>query len=289
MPFKIIASTVFELGLVVLGWVLIWRLRWSSAAREKRNNCPALLPRWNVDGSGFAFAVLCVCLGWLAASVALGQLLNHFPSIKSDEGLLAILSGALSQLGLLSGVVAGGLYVRQMTARTRAAETPPSAEPHKSGLLRAGLITFVITVAVVIPVQWLWEQLLVVCHLPTAKQEMVEIFFRTSSPARATTLATLAVLVAPVTEELVFRGGLFRFLRERSPRWLALWLPALVFASLHVNFKTLEGLVTLAPLTAFGLIFSLAYERTGRIAVVMIAHALFNLHTVVFLLLGLSN
>ena len=289
MPFKIIAATVFELGLLVLGWGLIWRLQFSTAAKEKRELCPAPLPRWNVDGSGFAFAVLCVCLGWLAASVTLGQLLNHFPSLKSDEGLLAILSGALSQLGLLSGAVAGWLYIRQMTARTPAAETSPSAVLPKSGILRAGLVTFAITVAVVIPVQWLWEQLLILCHLPTARQEMVEIFFRSSSPTRAAILASLAVLVAPVTEELVFRGGFFRFLRGRAPRWLAFWLPALVFASLHVNFKTLEGLITLAPLTAFGLVFSLAYERTGRIAVVMIAHALFNLHTVVFLLLGLSN
>jgi uncharacterized protein len=288
MPFKIIAATFFELGLVAAGWVLIWRLQWSSAAREKRKNCPAPLPRWNVDGSGFALAVLCVCLGWLAASVTLGQLLNHFPSLKSDEGLLAILSGALSQLGLLSGAVAGWLYIRQMTARSNAAEAPTAALK-KTDILRAGFITFAITVAVVVPVQWLWEQFLILCHLPTTKQEVVEIFFRSSSPARAATLAAIAVLAAPVTEELVFRGGLFRFLRERSPRWLALWLPALVFATLHVNFKTLEGLITLAPLTAFGFVFSLAYERTGRIAVVMIAHALFNLHTVVFLLLGLSN
>jgi membrane protease YdiL (CAAX protease family) len=56
-----------------------------------------------------------------------------------------------------------------------------------------------------------------------------------------------------------------------------------------VDYQTLEGLITLAPLTAFGLVFSLAYERTGCIAVVMIAHGLFNLHTVICILLGLGN
>jgi membrane protease YdiL (CAAX protease family) len=289
MPPKIIAASTFEFGLVALGWILIWRLQFSAAARKKTENNPARLPRWNVDGAGFAFAVLCVCLGWLAASVAYGQLLQHFPSIKSDEGLLAILSGALSQLGLFSGVAAGIYYVRQTTTRTPAHETPSPAVSAKPDIVRAALVTFVITVAVVIPVQLLWKYFLERCHLPTTNQEMVEIFYRSASPPRVAALAAIAVLLAPVVEELVFRGGLFRFLRGRSPHWVALVLPALVFASLHVNYKTLEGLITLAPLTAFGIIFSLAYERTGRIAVVMIAHALFNLHTVVFLVLGLGN
>jgi hypothetical protein len=289
MPFKILAATLFEVGLVVLGWVFIWRLQFSAGAQEKRKAAPALLPHWNLDGAGFAFAVLCVCLGWLVASIALGQLLHHFPSINSDEGLLAILSGALSQLGLFSGAVAGIFYIRQTSPRSTVSEAAAPATRAKPNVVQAGLITFAITVAVVIPVQLLWKTILEFLHLPTANQEMVEIFFRTSSPTRAIVLAAIAVLAAPVTEELVFRAGLFRFLRGRTPRWIALVLPALVFASLHVNYKTLDGLVTLAPLTAFGLVFSLAYERTGRIGVVMIAHALFNFHTVIFLLLGLGN
>jgi len=289
MPFKTLAASLFEFGLVALGWVFIWRLQFSAAARNKRKYASSPLPHWKVDGAGFAFAVLCVCLGWLVASIALGQLLHHFPSINSDEGLLAILSGALSQLGLFSGAVAGIFYLRQTSPGPIADKEALPAKTAKADIVPAGLVTFAITVSVVIPVQLLWKTILELLHLPTANQEMVEIFFRNSSPLRAAVLAAIAVLAAPVTEELVFRAGLFRFLRGRTPRWIALVLPALVFASLHVNYKTLDGLITLAPLTAFGLVFSLAYERTGRIAVVMIAHALFNLHTVIFLLSGLSN
>ncbi len=295
MPLKEIAANAFELGLVALGWFLIWRLQFSAAAREKRQSATAssALPRWNVDGTGFAFCVLTVCVGWLIANVVMGQLLQRFPSLKTDEALLAICNGTLTQLGLLSGVLAGLFYLQQTTPHTSAPQTTPTKLPATSApkfaTLRAALATFTITVAVVIPVQAAWKFLLELCHLPTTNQEMVEIFFRTSSPPRVVMLATMAVVLAPVVEELVFRSGLFRFLRSRTPLWIALVLPALIFASLHVNFKTFEGLITLAPLTAFGIIFSLAYERTGRIAVVMIAHGLFNLHTVVFLLLGLTN
>jgi len=292
MPPKEIAANVFEFGLVALGWFLIWQLQFSATAREKRRSAPAALPRWNVDGTGFAFCVLGVCISWLAANVVMGQLLQRFPSLKTDEALLAICNGTLTQLGLLSGVLAGLFYIQQTTPRTSASRTTPAEPPAsvpKFTTLRAALATFTITVSVVIPVQLLWKLLLERCHLPTANQEMVEIFFRTSSPLRVTALTAMAVVLAPVVEELVFRGGLFRFLRGRTPIWIALALPALIFASLHVNYKTFEGLITLAPLTAFGIVFSLAYERTGRIAVVMIAHGLFNLHTVIFLLLGLTN
>ena len=291
MPPKEIAANVFEFSLVALGWLLIWRLQFSAAAQEKRKTTSAPLPRWNVDSAGFAFAFLCVGIGWLAASFVMGQLLRHFPSIKTDESLLAILNGTLSQLGLLSGVLAGLFYIRQTMPRSSAPQTTVSlpASPSNFSSLRAALATFVITVSVVIPVQLIWKFLLELFHLSTANQEMVEIFFRTSSIPRVTILAALAVVLAPICEELVFRGGLFRFLRDRLPHSIALLFPALVFASLHVNFKTLEGLITLAPLTAFGIVFSLAYERTGRITVVMLAHALFNLHTVVFMLLGLGS
>jgi len=102
-------------------------------------------------------------------------------------------------------------------------------------------------------------------------------------------LTVMAVVLAPVAEELIFRAGIFRFLRGRAPRLVALVLPALFFALLHVDRTNLNGLVTVAPLTALGIVFSLAYERTGRIAVPMLAHALFNLHTVIFLLLGIGE
>lgn len=289
MPLKTIIANLFEVGLVIFGWILIWRLQFSAQAREKRKVAPAQLPRWQVDGASFTLGALFVCLGWLIASIALGKLIHRNPSLKTDEGLLAIFSGILSQLGLFLGGLAGLIHFRKNTTRSDRDRTDSRPGSSMSATLTAGLVTFVITVSVVVPVQWLWEQLLIALHLPTTRQEMVEIFFRTASPVRVAILAAIAVVMAPVTEEMVFRGGLFRFLRGRTPRLIALALPALIFAGLHVNTQTLDGLITLAPLTAFGVIFSLAYERTGRIAVVMIAHALFNLHTVIFLLLGLGQ
>jgi len=96
-------------------------------------------------------------------------------------------------------------------------------------------------------------------------------------------MIVLAAIVAPITEELIFRAGLFRYLRTRIPRALALILPALLFALLHGN------LAAFTPLCALGVFFALAYERTGSIAVPMIAHALFNLHTIVRVMAGITG
>ena len=127
-----------------------------------------------------------------------------------------------------------------------------------------------------------WNLLLYRLGFPTDRQEMLDIFTRAESPAMIVLVIFLAVVVAPVVEELVFRAGLFRFLRLRLPRVVALTLPAVIFGSLHGN------LVAFAPLVALGIIFSLAYERTGSLAVPVIAHGLFNLNTLVLLLAGIT-
>ena len=236
-------------------------------------------------------AAICVLAGWLSAQVLMGLLIKIFPVLKTDETLMTITGGSLAEICLIAGTVASVIFIRKSKpdVRTISIHNPSAVGLKKTRLLLAAVITCIITIAVVHVVQFLWEWILTICHLPTEKQDMVEIFFRTASPYRLLGLTTMAVVLAPVAEELVFRAGLFHYFRGRLPRWIALVLPALFFASLHVNHSTLSGLVTVAPLTALGIIFSLAYERTGRIAVPILAHALFNLHTVLFLLLGIGD
>lgn len=82
----------------------------------------------------------------------------------------------------------------------------------------------------------------------------------------------LIVIVAPISEEVCFRGMLFGGLRERLPRALAALIAGLVFGALHA----LTGLSTVPPLIAFGVILCLLYEKTGSIVPGIILHALNN-------------
>jgi hypothetical protein len=128
-----------------------------------------------------------------------------------------------------------------------------------------------------------WERFLNIVGLPTERQELVDLFTQTKSPVLLALMIALALVVAPVSEELVFRAGLFRFLRFRAPRWVAFTVSAGLFALLHGNW------VSALPLFVLGLVFAAAYERTGRVAVPMLAHAFFNLNTLLLVLSGVGR
>lgn len=78
-----------------------------------------------------------------------------------------------------------------------------------------------------------------------------------------------ALVTAPLAEELLFRGLLFRFLRPWG-WWLAALGTAIPFALLHGR------LATLAPFALVGVLFAWGAERTGRVTDAWLAHALFN-------------
>jgi membrane protease YdiL (CAAX protease family) len=88
----------------------------------------------------------------------------------------------------------------------------------------------------------------------------------------------VACVGAPLIEETVFRGVLFRHLRESSraaPRWLsaifAAGLNALVFAIIHP-----QGLLVVPALAALGFNFSLVREWRDSLIGPMTMHALHN-------------
>ena len=79
-----------------------------------------------------------------------------------------------------------------------------------------------------------------------------------------------AGVLAPIAEELFFRGYVFgTYLRTRGPL-VAYGLSSLLFASLHLN------LPALLPILMLGVVFCWAYQRTGSIVPSMVAHALNN-------------
>jgi membrane protease YdiL (CAAX protease family) len=128
-----------------------------------------------------------------------------------------------------------------------------------------------------------WKAVVEALGYPSNEQDLVGLFRDCDDPVRWVVMVLLATVLAPLTEELVFRAGLFRFLRNRLPRGMALIIPAIIFALLHGN------LVAIVPLSALGVFFALAYEHTGRISVPIIAHALFNLHTILLVMAGVSD
>jgi membrane protease YdiL (CAAX protease family) len=267
-PSVLIALEAAQFALIIGGLLLLWRLGFSAAARRT----PAALPAWTVSLSDFFLLIWLVICGGLAAPFLAGRWIRHQ---GFDADFQLILSTAAFQLGLLAGVV-----VYQVTFGRRTPVAPPA--PGRLNPLLAGAATFLISLPVVLVVSLLWQGLLQLCHITAPPQDAIDILRRAHSATPMLLLLLSALVIAPLSEELIFRAGIFRYVRTRLPRWAALLLPAVIFGAMHAN------LASFAPLVALGVVFALAYERTGRISTSMVAHALFNLSAALLALAGVN-
>ena len=276
MDLPLILGVLAQLVFLLSGIYLFWRLVLSEKFREARERPSSLAP-WHVEGMDFFYGVLIVILVGVAGNAA-GMWVADM--LRTDDELTIVFQGAGFQGGLLLGGLIAASFIRQR--QIAASVDQPKSSPPALNVWWGGLITLLAAFPVLTGINLAWTSGLDALGLDTSQQELVEIFSEMESTPALLGMIFLAVVVAPLTEEVVFRAGLFRYLRSRTSRWVAFGLPAGIFAIMHGN------LVAFGPLFALGLVFAIAYERTGRIAVPIIAHGLFNLNTVVLLLVGIE-
>ncbi|MFO0837607.1 MAG: CPBP family intramembrane glutamic endopeptidase [Phycisphaerae bacterium] len=91
-------------------------------------------------------------------------------------------------------------------------------------------------------------------------------------------LSMLAVFVAPLAEELLFRGLLLEGLRASLAglAWPAIVVSALSFGAIHSPPETI------LPMITFGLILGLLRIRSGSLTACVCAHMLFNARTILY-------
>ncbi|MEZ5276480.1 MAG: CPBP family intramembrane glutamic endopeptidase [Opitutaceae bacterium] len=142
----------------------------------------------------------------------------------------------------------------------------------------AAIRSLLFAIPVILLVFLPWSALLEALGLSTAPQPLVGIFQEADEPGYLIALAFLAVVVAPINEELLFRGGIFRFLKSRFPTSLAMIVSSVLFALLHLNW------FSFLPLFTLGCFLSLVTLKTGSLKPAILMHALFNLNSVLAIL-----
>lgn len=85
-----------------------------------------------------------------------------------------------------------------------------------------------------------------------------------------------AGVIAPIGEEILFRGYIYPAMKRLVGAIPAAILAALLFAAIH---NTAAGMATL---TLLAIALTVAYERTGSLIVPMVMHALFNSTSLVY-------
>jgi len=129
--------------------------------------------------------------------------------------------------------------------------------------------------SIILPVAWglgiLSTKLMGQFHVDAVPQQSVRMLQTGISIGPEIFLALLAIALAPVTEELLFRGILYPFIKQQGYPKLALWGTSVLFGLLHLN------LMTFLPLTFLGLVLAWLYETTDNLTAPILAHSLFNL------------
>jgi membrane protease YdiL (CAAX protease family) len=86
------------------------------------------------------------------------------------------------------------------------------------------------------------------------------------------------VILAPLTEELLFRGLLLNFFQNRFGSWPAVFISGILFALFHYSHSQGFGNVSLlCALSFFGVMLGAFYLMTASLIYPMMLHAIFNL------------
>lgn len=107
-----------------------------------------------------------------------------------------------------------------------------------------------------------------------AAQEVVRAFTETKSNATLVMLCVTAVIVAPVAEEVIFRGYIYPVAKRFAGRWAGIAFSSLLFAMVH------HSAFALLPLCFLAVLLALSYEVTGSIWAPIGIHMAFNGSTV---------
>lgn len=199
------------------------------------------------DGSSLRDKALFVATGYVAsgaAGFALAWLISSTPG-GARAGLTARWKDAPTGLGAL--LLVTPVLIALMALAPAAAEWITGDEPDR--IAHEGLKL------IVGPLDDPWRLLLISC----------------------------AVVGAPIVEEIIYRGFLqSAFVRVCDSagvnRWLGVLVTSAIFAGVHYGSVPVHGLVVLAVL---GVCFGAAFERTGRLGVPIVMHALFNAANIV--------
>ncbi len=266
----------FEIAVALCGLWLLWKFVVSPSAPKAERR----LPEWQLPAIDFACYVFFAIAGFLALNAITALVLKQ---VHLGVDATKVLGGAVQDIGLLLGIYGFHRFYRRVALG-------PQAPAPIGAAFRSGAVTFFIAILVVDAASLAWGFLLTELGLPMVNQDLVDVAQNANSPWLKGSLMVIAVGIAPVTEELIFRGGLFRYFRTRIPRWLAIGLTSALFGALHMSWdSSLVGLPSVVPLIVLATVFCLAYERTGTLGTVIVAHALFNLYTFVLVAVGLHT
>lgn len=273
------------LGLIVLLCLGAGLAVWIGAAKTGRlkvSTWSGGSMRWDIADSDFVLFFFSV-LAWFLFTGAWASATDFslLERIMSEELAVAIASGLMLQLGLMA---IGSGFMRFTPSRSGSGWEPPSTRRLPRTQLFAYTVLGTLAIYPLIMLASSLRYLLTEALMHTGidleldGQWVVRIIQESGDPVGISLLVFIAVILAPIAEEMVFRGNLHRFLRGRNSMPVAVMLSSCLFAVLHFNLPSFFGLL------AVGAALALLYEMTGDLRIPVLVHSLYNASQIVLLL-----
>lgn len=267
MLFTIVVALVFFGLLIVmlLALALAGPRTW-RAAREMHDTPGADVP-WGI-GTG----LIVVSLSYFTVALLQGILQAIF-SVKDnpDARMLIVLVATL-----LGPVIIVGVFL--LTLDRKPWEWGVLGwTPSRQGIWY-GALTVLAALPIILGVSWFSSQLF---NTDQGASPLISELVSTDSVLLKLMIALTAVVVAPLVEETLFRGILFRAMNARLPFWTAAIASGFIFATAH------DLPAALLPITLLGVLFAFLTRRSQSLLASAGAHAVYNgVITVIMLLLS---
>jgi membrane protease YdiL (CAAX protease family) len=127
---------------------------------------------------------------------------------------------------------------------------------------------------VALPVIWTLQGISVLIlqslTLHPQEQETVSLLRATEAWSSRVLLGIATIAIAPVAEEIIFRGILYPAVKRAGYPHTAIWGTSILFGLIHFN------LGTFLPLTFLALVLVYLYEYTGNLLACITVHCVFN-------------
>lgn len=238
---------------------------------------------WNHQGNINTSPLSTVDLAGILATTSIFILiiiLNRYgpqpetPSTPEPASLTILISGLFSQ-ALPVGIAFAFMNYRMNVIDALNLRKPKLEKVIITSI--AGLGAIYLSIAIIAPIITpILENNLGKQELQTPVQMIIDA--KQNNPSLLITLAFLAVIVAPLCEEFVFRGYIYATLKRFSCRFFAATISALFFSLVHMN------LWSITPLLIVGLFLTAIYEISNSLWAPILTHALFNGVTVSILI-----
>ncbi len=150
------------------------------------------------------------------------------------------------------------------------------------GNARRVVMPALLATAGILPLSWLLAsvsaQVMTSFKTEPVQQATVQALQTSVSTTERAVFGAIAILFAPLVEEILFRGILYPAIKRLGFARTALWLTTVLFALSHANT------MTFLPLVLLSLLLTWLYERTGNLLAPILTHATFNLTNFLWLM-----